>query len=566
VPEFTMDTVTTGAVFAVDHETRVIRGLAVPFGVEGIKAGQRFVFAKGTVTWGDPRRVKLYVAHDAAQAVGHAFELTETDAGVEAAFKVARGAEGDKALSMAEDGVWDGLSIGPAEGVKFQLRNGVHHAVTFPLREISLTPQPVFDNSRLTSVSMSQEGRTMPEPTTATEPTMAATATIAVTGPTVETPEAEAAGSLEASIANAIGAGFAQLMANPQGGPTVVPAGASVEVVEETPYRFDGVRGAHDFSTDLIAYGRDHDSEAGQRVMTFMQEAFTPTFDVDTGNVSTLNPARHRPDMYVDERRFRTPLYDALHKGAITDMTPFLFPKFSSAAGLVAAHVEGVEPTPGSFVATNQTVTPSAVSGKVEITREVWDQGGNPQVSGLIWNKMVQHYFASLEVSAYTVLNANVGSITDIALTTAAADDDLVNELEAAIADLNFIAGGNTFNYAATHANLYKKLAAAVDSTGRKLLPMYGPSNANGQSRARFTSLDVAGVEFDPVPSLGAASAATSNSYLVDTSCVHLWNSAPQRLEFQYRVAYVDLAIWGYVATAISDFAGVRQVTYDPVA
>lgn len=563
MPEFTMDAVTTGTVFAVDHETRVIRGLAVPYGVEGIKAGQRFMFAKGTVKWGDPKRVKLYIAHDSAQAVGHAFELKDTDAGLEAAFKVARGPEGDKALSMAEDGVWDGLSVGPGEGVRFQLRDGVYHAVTFPLREISLTPQPVFDSSRLTSVSMSQEGQTtMADEPTTPEATMASTATIAVTGSVVEATEADT--SLEASITGAIAAGFAHL-ANPQGGPAVVPAGASVSVVEELPYRFDGVRGAHDFSADLIAYGRDHDAEAGQRVMGFMKEMFTPTFDVDTGNVTTLNPARNRPDMYVDERRFRTPLYDALHKGAITDMTPFLFPKFGSAAGLVAAHVEGVEPTPGSFTATNQTVTPSAVSGKVEITREVWDQGGNPQVSGLIWNKMVQHYFAALEVSAYNLLNANVASITDIALTTAAADDDLVNELEAAIADLNFIAGGNTFDYAATHANLYKKLAAAVDSTGRKLLPMYGPTNANGQARSRFTSLDVAGVEFDPVPSLGAASSATSNSFLLDTTCVHLWNSAPQRLEFQYRVAYVDLAIFGYVATAVSDFGGVRQVTYDPV-
>ena len=67
------------------------------------------------------------------------------------------------------------------------------------------------------------------------------------------------------------------------------------------------------------------------------------------------------------------------------------------------------------------------------------------------------------------------------------------------------------------------------------------------------------------MPSLGAASSANGNSYLVDTSSVHLWNSAPQRLEFQYRVAYVDLAIWGYSAEAVSDLAGVRRLKYDPV-
>jgi phage head maturation protease len=566
VPEFTMDAVTTGTVFAVDHESRVIRGLAVPYGVIGTKAGQRFVFAKGTVTWGDPKRVKLYIAHDAAQAVGHAFELRETDAGLEAAFKVARGAEGDKALSMADDGVWDGLSIGPGEGVKFQLRSGVHHAVTFPLREISLTPQPVFDSSRLTSVSMSQEGQTMPdEPTT--EPTMAATATIAVTGPTIETPEAEApADSLQAAITSAIGAGFAQFMANPQGGPVVVPAGASLEVHEESLYRFDGVRGEHDFSSDIIAFGRDHDSEAGERVMAFLEEQFAPSFDVDTANVATLNPARTRADMYVDERKFTTPVYDALYSGAITDNTPFIVPKFNSAAGLVADHVEGVEPTPGSFTATSQTITPSAVSGKAEITREVWDQGGNPQVSGLIWNKMRYEYYQNLESAAAAVLTAAAGSIADLALTAGAADDDLVNELEAHLAGLQFVAGGDLLTLALTQQDLFKKLAAAVDSTGRKLLPQYGPTNASGQARSRFKSLDVDGFEFMPARSLGASSSASSNSWLVDPMAVHIWNSAPQRLEFQYRVAYVDVAIWGYKAGAVTDTAGVRQITYDPVA
>jgi hypothetical protein len=468
---------------------------------------------------------------------------------------------------MADDGVWDGLSVGPGEGVQFQSRNGVYHAVNFPLREISLTPQPVFDNSRLTSVSMSQEGQTMADEPTTTDATMASTATIAVTGPVVETPAAETTDetSLEASITSAIAAGFAHL-SNPQGGPAVVPAGAPLQVNEESLYRFDGVRGAHDFSSDLIAYGRDHDAEAGQRVMGFLQEQFAPVFDVDTTDVTTLNPARTRADMYVDERKFTTPVYDALYSGAITDMTPFIVPKFNSASGLVADHVQGTEPTPGSFTATSQTVTPSAVSGKVEITREVWDQGGNPQASGLIWNKMVYNYFQALETKAAAVLTAAAGSITDLALTAGAADDDLVNELEAHLAGLQFVAGGELLTLALTQQDLYKKLAAAVDSTGRKLLPQYGPTNANGQSRTRFKSLDVSGFEFMPARSLGATSSSSSNSWLIDPDAVHIWNSAPQRLDFQYRVAYVDLAIWGYVASAVTDVNGVRQITYDPVA
>jgi hypothetical protein len=40
------------------------------------------------------------------------------------------------------------------------------------------------------------------------------------------------------------------------------------------------------------------------------------------------------------------------------------------------------------------------------------------------------------------------------------------------------------------------------------------------------------------------------------------WASAPQRLDFQYRVPYVDLAIWGYKAAAITRIEGVREVIY----
>jgi phage head maturation protease len=561
-PELRLDAPGAQA-FEVDTETRTIRGLLVPFGVPARSQGQWWTFAAGTLTYASPDRVKLWIQHDPNRAVGYALELTEqadgpAGPGLYGAFKVARGAAGDEALSMAEDRVWDGFSIGIGEGGKFQTKgkgaDAVHHAVAAPLMETSLTPVPSFDDARVHAVAASQVSAT-------TTPGETMSDTTVETGGPAETPtldEAVPAGADFSPITDAIRDGFQAISPRE----TVTN---QVESVREAPaYRFDGVRGEHDFSADLIAFGRDHDADAGARVMAFMQEQFSPSFDVDTGNVTALNPSRVRADMYVDERTYRTPVYDALYRGSITDMTPFIVPKFNTASGLVADHVEGVEPTPGAFTATSQTVTPSAVSGKVEITREVWDQGGNPQASGLIWNKMVYNYFQALETAAAAVLTAAAASITDIALTTNAEDDVLVGELTAALADLQFAAGGELISLALTHQNLYRRLAAAVDADGRKLLPQYGPTNAEGMARSRFGSLDVAGYEFVPARSLGAASANTSNSWLIDPSSVHLWNSPPQRLEFQYRVAYVDLAIWGYKAAAITDTAGVRQITYDP--
>lgn len=549
-----MDALPAGTVFSVDVEKRVIRGRAVPYGVVGVKAGRKWQFAKGTVRPKDGMKVKGWALHDQTHAHSVVTEWDDNDEGLDVAFSVAKTPEGDRALAQAESGVWDGLSIGPSEGAKFALRDGVHHAVDVPIHEISLTPAPVFGGARVSSVTfdaITTEGTTMTE-TTTTEV------------------EGQQAPDFSA-ITEAIEKGFAALgvdPANPQGGPVVIPAAASLEINEESPYRFDGLPGEHDFSSDIINYGRDGDGESGERVMTFLAEAFSPVaFDVSTGNVAAVNPTRNRPDMYVDERRFRTPLYDAIHKGAITDNTPFRFPKFKTAADLVKDHTEGQEPTSGTFEVDGQTVTPSAVSGKVPINREVWDQGGNPQVSGLIWRKMVEEYFTALEAKAYTLLNGLTVPAGQVhTITTGATDDDLVNEVEGVVVDLQFVKGGNTIDFTGTHANLYKGLAKAVDATGRKLLSLYGSTNANGQARARFASLDVAGMEFAPAPSLGTASTATGKSYMLDTATVHLWNSAPQRLQFETRVAQIDLGIWGYVATAVTDMAGVHRLDFDPTA
>lgn len=557
--------VAAGVVFAVDTSARTLSGLVLPWDTEARSGGRVYSFPEGSVSYAaDVSRVKLWQDHDASKAVGFAAALeakAEPIPGLYGTFKVARGPEGDAALASAEDRVRDGFSVGIAEGGTWEERDGVTYAVSVPLMEVSQTPAPAYDDARVHSVAATaaRTGRNiMPEDNPAVD---APTATPATPPGTVPEGQAFDMAALAAEFVAALG-NIAP--------PSPVNPALGLEVDEAIPYRFDGLEGPHEFSGDLIAFGRDRDGEAGERVMRFMAEAFkpgrrNPRFDVERADVTSVNPTPTRADMYVDEREYRTPVYDALYSGAITDNTPFIVPKFTSDSTLVADHVEKVEPSEGTFVAGSQTVTPTPLSGKVPITREVWDQGGNPQVSGLIWSRMRYEFYRNLESAAAAVLTAAAAGITDIPLTTGATDDALVNELEAALAALQFVAGGDTLTTAMTHANLYTELAAAVDSTGRKLLPLYGATNANGQARPRFASLDVGGYEFAPAWSLGAKSSASSNSWLFDRNAVHLWNSAPTRLEFNTRVAYIDLAIWGYKAAAVTDTAGVRQITYDPV-
>ena len=57
----------------------------------------------------------------------------------------------------------------------------------------------------------------------------------------------------------------------------------------------------------------------------------------------------------------------------------------------------------------SQTVTPTAVSGKIEINREVWDQGGTPQADAIIWGEMLNGWYEALEAKIATRL-ATVGT------------------------------------------------------------------------------------------------------------------------------------------------------------
>ena len=624
--------------FSVDTSKRTITGLALPYGVVGSKYGLKFAFLRGSLKWNASAvsRVKLLRDHDTSKAIGYAAKLTDTAAGLAVQFKVAKGAAGDEALSLASEKVLDGLSV----GVDFDMAtdtamddNGVMLVHRADLRETSLTAMPLFDDARVTKVAASRtnpEGNAMPcstcgqvhaESVACTAPAnppanqIQATAGLALNAEQISallshpgalqalvTPQAPAAPAtpaggltlsreqLDAIIA---GGGLGVLLGVPnltpapaaperpevvdptrRLGATGTKSTASTSVTEPLPYRFDRegnlTRGVQfDFSQDLVS-GSKGDGEAMSRASQFikaMSDQFVAgparaQFDVDMADAAALNPARQRPDMYVDQKDFTYPIWDAINKGTLADQTPFVLPKFSSATGLTAAHVEGVEPTAGTFVATSQTITPSAVSGKVEITREAWDQGGNPQLSGIIWRQMQKSWFEALEASAVTLLDGLTP--TGITLDTAAVDDVLVGQLEAAIAALQFIRGGMRMRDLFIQVDLYKALAAAVDGDGRKLLPMLGAVNANGTVSELFADLNIAGLRGRPAWALAASGTVAASSYLFDRNDVHGWATAPQRLEFQYRVAYVDVAIWGYKATANTDSTGVREIIYDP--
>jgi hypothetical protein len=317
-----------------------------------------------------------------------------------------------------------------------------------------------------------------------------------------------------------------------------------------------------------LELGDEPQTDAGRRVKAMLEE----TFAVVTTDVNELNPTIQRPDLYVDQRDYKYPLWNAVNKGAPPNgVQPFAFPKFNSSSGLIGDHTEGVEPASGAFTVTNQTVTPTAYSGAADITRETFDMGGNPAISTLIWNQMKRSQREALEAATSTFL-ATLTAATDITLGVQADDDALIAAWEDAVAELQFIRGYD-FDMFAVEKVLYKKFAAAKYESGEPAYPILNPSNRNGSAQTRFRQLDLAGVIGTPSWALASTAGALNSSWLFDRTVVFGWATPPQRLEFagfdadgDYApVAMIRIAAWGYKAFANTDIGGVRQVTYDSV-
>lgn len=629
------DFATPPAAPTVDTAKRTVTGLAVPYNARAVKYGVGFRFKPGSLEYDADQLSRVKVLQDHTTPVGVHSGITDSADGPTVALSIFDGVAGspekmqrDQLLYDAEHGLYDGLSVGvdfdlSSSDVKWNESDQTYDVYRATWNETSLTPMPAFTGARVTSVAASRTGgsmncqfcghphgpgiscqtymQLMGQQAAAGQPaalalsaTPAAPAAPAATGP-VAAAVLPAGPMSAADLTAALQQFTAAAVANGQVAPaaplatTVDPttfalpgqaAAARAKVIEPDPYRlsFDrkgfGImaRGSHDFSQDFHAYFADGDLAAGERALSFVQRKMAAMFNVATTDVDETNPTRQRPDMYVDQRNYRTPLWDAINKGTLADITPFTFPKFNSASGLVAAHTQGTEPTGGTFTTTGQTVTPTAYSGKAVINREVWDQGGNPQISTLIWNQMVKGVNEALEAAAVTLLNAGtyaaLNTFTAGAVDRNAAGNTLGDQLEAGIAALQFARGGYAFTDAFAQADLYLTLAATKASDGRPRYPQIGPANANGTTGEKFSEIDIAGQAFYPEWALAAAGqTAATKSYLIDRTSVAGWATAPQRLTMdQVNVATVGLGVWGYQATAVSDDNGVRTITWDPVA
>lgn len=580
---FTADDV-DGVEFKADESKRMVSGMALPWNTVAVSRGQKWMFAPNSLVWSEMSRVKLDRDHIDGSEFGAARTLKSSDTGLLAAFKVARGADGDNMLGLALDGVYDGFSVyvtfedsdygpHPEDDSIWLVRKAT-------LRKVALTALPAFDDARLTSVAATAHQKGTPMGTTTAQDAAQGTGAAGAAGFTTEQ-VSELMATFTAGIGTAVDAAVKATIAAlptpqaPERG--VVKAGAGVQHVSEPPvYRFNGhgdsivkdmwksrTMGDHEATARLRKFSMQTEEVAVNIADNMVTDPATghASFAVNTGNASGVIPPGYRPDLFVTQLLKGRPLATSLSRGTLSDATPFNIPKFVSASGGTAEHVEGTNPTQGALVLGITVVSPTAISGTYQLTREIVDSA-NPAIDAIAAQAMQESYRQQTEAMVYTELNGTngVGGVITSGFvpsgaqvyTSSGQGDELLLKIREAMGNYDFerfaeLDRGH-FSKEASQA-----VSTAVDTTGRPLVPYQTGMNTFGSTDRLVSGYEIDGLRYQKTWSMTGNAAGDADVIGLNSSDAWAWESGMLMFRFEERngPANIDLALFGYFATRV---------------
>jgi len=595
--------------FEIDRPRRRISGMVVPWNKVASSGGYQWRFERGSI--GLPvrlDRIKLLRDHDMHKPVGKALGFDDREDGLWGEFYVMQGPTGDEVLAGAADGILDGFSVGPSidpDAWEYDSARVRRVFAKVPLVETTITAYPSFDDARVASVLAERSGAKMADEkdkggaqgngkgqgdgkaTVLDSPDAARerfeeelnkrfeVVTDKLTE-SFETVTKKLTESHEKIVSDAFAASYARL----EGANAMVEqefSRARLKVVSEPPvYRFDGDPHNHSMVRDFWRANQERDFDAVERLRKFQEQqrdmvkllqrmppGAREMFAVTTSNASQVIPPGYRPDLFVNELRRGRPLVALGSRGTITDATPFTVPRFVSSTGATADHVEGTNPTGATMVLDSVTVSPGAVSGSFQLTREIVD-AANPAIDAIALGTMRESYNRQTEGKAYTALKDQatgslVISATNAQLTTFT-DTTLAESLRQLLATYPFVRfaspDGAVMNQTAT---VY--MARVKDTTNHPLFPSVGATNASGVGNAIDQAWNVDGLAF--VPAWAILDAVGDDVVMiVNSPDFWVWESPLLTFRFDEKVgpALIELALFAYFASKVLRPSGIAAI------
>lgn len=557
----TFDATHTAGQFRVDAHARTVTGLVVPYGPTARSGGGNWRFTQGSLKYSDLKRVKLLRDHDHGQALGVAIKATDTPEGMIATFKIGRGQAGDEALALAEDGVLDGFSVGvdfTDGGYKTDPEDSnVQLVQSAAWRETSLTAMPAFDAARVVSVKAMRE-EIMPDIDVQDTPPAAVDQTAAFTAAVDKF------------------SGIVSQLANPR---EIVSAGKAVgfTVAEPPVYSFSYSGQGPSMLRDRFAAGVNRDRDAMDRLDKFQAQMATfATVNTTTG-VPLIKPEYH-PELFIPQLLQGRPLMGLIPTMTVDSPRSHVIPRFSSATGASADHVEGTNPSDGTLVVGDVTLSLAGISGRFRLTREVIDSA-SPAIDAMAFTAMQESYAQQTERKVYALLNGAAGmggtitagkvpsGATAQAVTAVgnpAAGQALITALRSQMIDY----GLRRFKFPdrfAVSGDAAQALISAVDTTGRSLLAPFGSMNAVGQGNAYNAAINIDGFSATTAWSMKPLTPAATDVDAIVFSAADILAAESPLMTFNFQEvagpANIDVALFGYFGVQIltpDGFTGIR--------
>ena len=443
---------------------REITGIAVPYGVSAtVSDGTSVIFEAGSLPV-DGKAPRLYMNHDATNAIGIVTERVDTPEGMMFTAKISKTQAGDEALVLAMDGVLDSVSVG-VNPIKYTTaKDGTVTVTAADWIELSLVPVPAFAGAIITDIAASIPQDEPEISTIETEPTQETEPMSEATIPAVEATIPTAPIFAQAKRKFAMPSAGEYLAAMHAGGDT-----------------FFNVNAAY--------------KEAVRDQQTALQAAAGDVLTTDTPGllpVPVLGPV-------FQDLNFVRPVVTAFGARSMpnTPSKTFVRPTITTHTS-AATQTEGSAVSATTMVIASNTVTKSTVAGQVTLTMQDMDFT-DPASMNIILNDLAGEYLIKTDDIAADALVAGKTASGSTWTVTADNPTSLIDSLYDAAREIT-----EDSNYFPTHLcvspDVWGKLGAQLDGSKRPVLG-YTTNGVIGQNSIgrvgglQYTGMDVMGLQ-----------------------------------------------------------------------
>ena len=487
---------------AADTNKRTISGKIVTWDEQGSTSAGLTVFEKDSIDFSKP--VKLLLEHERTKPLGKLVDITATDTGLEATFRLAKTFSADDALEEAATGLRDGFSVGVKIN-EWKNEEGVLRIKSSTLQEVSLVTDPAIDSARVAEVAASET----PENSEATAEETT-TKENKVSEITSEAPIATEA--VEATQAPVVTANYMAY--------TKPRVDTNVTAGQYAAAQIRAIQGDND-ARDLLA------------------ALAIGTVSENTGMV----PPNYLRDVIgvIDSSR---PFIDSIERAPLPASGLKIFTPVLGAQAIVGQTAEGVEYASQDTAVTFQEDNIVKFAGANIFNQEVLDRS-DPSMLDLLIRELAASYAQKTDQYAARIAADGADSSTGSTLYKSIADGiaDSYNVMRFTPNKLLVAPSGGYVNID------YANLLGAVDGAQRPLFAAAAPQNAGGLITQGSTTGTVAGLDLVVDPNYTGNTGNAKVALVYPSQAMRFHESGT----FEIRANIVangriEIGLYGYVA------------------